>query len=447
MEYDEDEKKGDLDSGLTPRPVETKAPVEPEIAAESKLSRAVPGATAGRVLASVPRLDDLIIKALAENYEVYPAFDRIPPEYLDHVIALLDPSKIEFANAAKFIRTEKFWKRLCRERWPINQLQAHGLSYKRMYVERHLESLLEGFHPSRSSDNMDRLMREVEASKPCVHALRIQQLPSHLDLSIVLGTFPNLALLELKYGARKLGMDYEKAAFGMQLTDAMYLAKMVAKTRTLNRLVLSENLLTDESVHVLMSGLGKNDTITYLDLSHNKIGDTGVRRLCQLLDAQSVLTSLNLEDNAIRAEGAAALGQAISHNTVLQELNLRLNNLGDEGGAALLAGVRESTSLTALDVGGCELKTQSGKHLEALIRQTATLVHLEVSCNELAGPAGGKYLAEALELNKSLLTLDLRKTGASEETTKTVHTLLSKRQASDKRSRRHALQSGWDDVM
>jgi hypothetical protein len=63
------------------------------------------------VTAMVPRLDDLIVKTLAEGYDIYPALDRIPPEYLDNVVALLDPSQIEFTVAAKYISAEKFWKR------------------------------------------------------------------------------------------------------------------------------------------------------------------------------------------------------------------------------------------------------------------------------------------------------------------------------------------------
>ena len=50
------------------------------------------------------------------------------------------------------------------------------------------------------------------------------------------------------------------------------MSKFIQKTRTLTTLCLTENLLTDESIHVLSGGLAHNDTITSLDLSHNKIG-------------------------------------------------------------------------------------------------------------------------------------------------------------------------------
>lgn len=207
--------------------------------------------------AVVPRLDDLLIKCLAENYDVYPALDRIPAEYLDNVVALLDPSQIEFSVAAKYITTEKFWKRLCQERWPICQIASHGLSWKRLYIERHLQSLFEAYYPSSQGQNFERLMKEVSAGKPYVQTINIQQLLSHLDLSDILIEFPNLSTLTLKYGARKLGMDYDKSLFGMQLKDAMYLSKFLGKTNTLNRLTLTENLLNDESIHILSSGTHK----------------------------------------------------------------------------------------------------------------------------------------------------------------------------------------------
>jgi hypothetical protein len=71
-------------------------------------------------------------------WSVYPAFDRIPAEYLDNVVELLDPSKIKFTTAITYITTEKFWARLCLEKWAVRDLSQHGNSCKRMYAERHL---------------------------------------------------------------------------------------------------------------------------------------------------------------------------------------------------------------------------------------------------------------------------------------------------------------------
>lgn len=105
---------------------------------------------------------------------------------------------------------------------------------------------------------------------------------------------------------------------------------------------LSENLITDELVNLLVigeqsgTGLFQNNTITYLglcvrfspclslclclcaDLSHNKIGDKGAARLAELLADQLVLTHLDLGHNAIRGEGATAIATALAGSVGLQ---------------------------------------------------------------------------------------------------------------------------------
>lgn len=366
---------------------------------------------------------------------------------MDHVVALLDPSKIKFSVAAECITAEKFWKRLCEERWQINQINAHGMSYKRMYVERHIQSLLENYYPAKVSDNMQRLLTELDAGRAFVHSIRLQQLPSRVDLSTVLPRFTNLSTLELKYGATKLGMDYDKSAFGIQLTDAMGLAKLLAETKTLNRLTLSENLLNDESVHILMSGLMKNDTITYLDLSHNKIGDPSAKRLCKLLEGQSVLTHLNLEDNKIRSEGAVAIGHSLARNSVLQSFSMRLNAIGDEGAVEVLSGVMRNKMLKSLDIGCTEMKAGSVRSVEQLLRSNQTLTHLDISSNDIYSD-GGKSFTDALENNRSLISVEARRCGLSEEVQQQLTKALVSRQAADKRAKRKAQETaegGWDE--
>lgn len=215
----------------------------------------------------VPRLDDLLLKALAESYHVYPAFDRIPNEYVDNVVALLDPSKIRFTVMCTYITSEKFWKRLCTEKWAITELAAYGQSWKRMYVERYVQHLLEEYVPSKEvkadsahsggaagltvgagltssilgvapgqNANLTRLLREFNAAKPYLHTIHLQQLPSHLDLSELLFDVPNLTLLDVRYGRKKLGMDFDKTMFGIGLGDAMGLAKLILRTKTLNKI-------------------------------------------------------------------------------------------------------------------------------------------------------------------------------------------------------------------
>lgn len=404
------------------------------------------GELGGNLLtAVVPRLDDLVVKCLAENYDIYPALDRIPVEYLDNVVALLDPSQIEFTVAAKYITSEKFWKRLSQERWPICQVACHGLSWKRLYIERHLQSLFEAYYPSKGRQNYNRLMREVNAGKAFVHSCTVQQLLSHLDLSDILGSFPNLSSLHLRYGARKLGMDYDKSLFGMQLKDAMSLSKLIVSTRFLSRLLLPENLLNDESIHILSSGLLSNETITYLDLSHNKISDAGAKRISRIIQNHGVLSHIDLGDNHVHTEGLQYLARALKPSDTIESFSIKLNPIGDRGGRDLFNALAENASMTELNASGCGLGAESGAALLSLLEANTALTSLDVSCNELN--VQGMDLRDAIIRSTSLTTLDLRRCGVDDLALQEINAILAKRLAEVKQERRKEYQKGWDEAL
>jgi hypothetical protein len=64
------------------------------------------------------------------------------------------------------------------------------------------------------------LIKELEAARYEVFCLKISQLLSHLDMSIVFNYLPNLSHLTLTYGAKHVGMEYERPLFGMKMSDA-----------------------------------------------------------------------------------------------------------------------------------------------------------------------------------------------------------------------------------
>mmetsp|Transcript_14052 Transcript_14052/g.43667 ORF Transcript_14052/g.43667 Transcript_14052/m.43667 type:complete len:96 (-) Transcript_14052:650-937(-) len=90
--------------------------------------------------------------------------------------------------------------------------------------------------------------------------------------------------------------------FSSQVSDAYCLAKSISQSESLTTLILQSNLIDDDLLRMLMTGLIKSSQITSLDLAHNKITNHGVRLLSKLLDKSSVLTSLNLADNQINTE-------------------------------------------------------------------------------------------------------------------------------------------------
>ena len=80
-----------------------------------------------------------------------------------------------------------------------------------------------------------------------------------------------VAHFSLAYGLRNTGMSYDRAMFGMKLPDCRYLSKTLEKCETLVTLSLAGNLLEDDKVRMIASGLVDNHSVTDLDLSHNKV--------------------------------------------------------------------------------------------------------------------------------------------------------------------------------
>ena len=278
--------------------------------------------------------------------------------------------------------------------------------------------------------------------------------------------------------ARDLGMDYDKSLFGMSLADSLSLSKLLSHSSTISRLDLSENLLGDEAVQLLMAGLhpSANRTLTHLDLAHNKIGDIGARKLAQLLDGSTgssnsnsnnnssnnhdglsmatVLTELNLSDNNIRSAGAAAFGAALANNRGLRKLNLSLNALGDEGGVALFGGCTQHTVLKELVVSSGELGPQAGEALLSLLKLNRSLDTINAACNPAlfgASPSatvtGSAALLDALKQNEQIVALDMRRNAITPRIEEDIKAILSKRLALVKQAARKAFQRDWDAAM
>ena len=100
-----------------------------------------------------------------------------------------------------------------------------------------------------ATTELSALKRLCAFSKRFVRGLHVSQLPSHLDLQVLMGTTTGcLTSLTLTYGMMNVGMDYDRSLFGMKLSDCRTLAKALERTETLTYLNLSNNLLDDEKV-------------------------------------------------------------------------------------------------------------------------------------------------------------------------------------------------------
>lgn len=356
----------------------------------------------------VPRLDDICVAFIGANFNEYPILDSIPPQYVENIVNLIDLSKLLINRASKHVECSKLWERMSCQRWENCRVELHGSSWKRLYLEKHIKELFESYYPSKnvkSNINLNRLLKSIKCSSSFIHCIKLEQLPSHLDLSQILPLFTNLSSLDITYKVLNVGMNYNEEDFGMNLNDALNISKYLHSTKSLSTLVLSECLIDDETVHILMGGLQQNNTITTLNLSFNQISDVGARRLSAFLSKDdNVLMSLNLNDNQINDEGigyiAATLRLKTSH---LIQLELALNNVTDEGAAKLFEAVAISEALQILDISKNRVSCKSFEALINMLTVNVSLHTLDLSGNPFIG-TGSNSLSTSYSASHSAST-------------------------------------------
>jgi len=360
-------------------------------------------------------LAEKCIKQIVANFSEIPVGDNIPVKYISEVTSKL-PIDLKPKTAALYIHDEAYWKRRCVEEfgWQNCDITQHGMMWKQLYFEKYIKQRLEGL--SQDTEEIEIFLDEINSYSDFIFTLQFQQLPSHLDLSEVMKRLPNLTRLIGTYGMKNLGMDYERILFGCKVSDASSLAKgLISHGATLVSLVLQRNLLDDDLLRMLMTGLMRNTSITHLDLAHNRITNHGARMLSRMLLEKTVLTHLDVSDNCIHAEGGRYFARALRSNDTLLDLNLRLNRLTDLGGQMLLDGLLDNSSLERLNLSCNGLGNSSVIALTGVLQNKAPgIVHLDISGNEIED-GHLPTIVGSLENNSKIASLDLRMNQITEQ--------------------------------
>jgi hypothetical protein len=334
-----------------------------------------------------PSLVQLCLRRVAQNFLTYHNLDKkLGKKQLEDVYAMLDLN-MPLPEAATRITDENYWKRRTQAQFRNAQVEKHGMSWKQAFLELELQDALEKVTIDYGTAELEALKLQVVASRLHVFQLAIGQFPSHIDLSFLFDTLTALCSFSITYGNRRLGMDYERAMFGMKISDAQYLARNIRVSQTLVSLSLPCNMIDDELVKVLMGGLSYGHMLTHLDLSHNKIGDRGSRRLASLLDPDYCIHTLDLSDNQIHANGCMHLGAHLAENLTCQVLNLRLNRCEDNGVSHLFQDMCVNKYLKSLNVSCNDLTLRCLPYMNSMIQENDSLTELDLSANPLYTPS------------------------------------------------------------
>ncbi|KAJ6666809.1 hypothetical protein lerEdw1_018811 [Lerista edwardsae] len=382
-------------------------------------------------LAIVPLLTELCLQHIINNFEQNPILESLLPQHQRKVLDKISTS-LPLTVTANLISDEEYWKRCCTGRWTVCDVSRYGDSWKRMFFERHLENILRFYIPDTTSPNV--VLDVIPLCKEYVKKLEVDQFlppvkidqkkedeeasdaesdtgidePSmdHFDMSMLIPALCHLEELDLTYGVKDCGMNFEWNLFEFTYRDCLSLANALKKCPTLKVFKLSRSKVDDDKSRLLIKHLLDHPSLIELNLSHNVIADRGARAVGKLINCSKLVT-LNLCNNRIRAPGAQAIAHALSKNSTLTSLNLRLNCIEDEGGQAICHALLVNSTLTTLHLGGNELSDPTATLFSQVLAQNSVLTHINLSCNHI-GLDGGKQLLDGMTDNKTVVEFDLR---------------------------------------
>ncbi|RXM33829.1 Leucine-rich repeat-containing protein 45 [Acipenser ruthenus] len=213
------------------------------------------------------------------------------------------------------------------------------------------------------------------------------------------GLEPQESVLNQLHDVRAAGDSarLDLATQSLSVDTCAVLGRVLSNDVLFAEVVLSDCMLSEEGVKLLLYGLCSNTTVKVLDLKGNNMRAVGsealgkllrqnksIRRLtlewnalgmwgeafsifCEGLGSNEALKQLDLRNNQINHQGAGELAMALKRNTTLQELDLRWNNIGLLGGRALLESLQQNRMLLQLEMAGNNVPSDTLKAVEQSI--------------------------------------------------------------------------------
>ena len=211
---------------------------------------------------------------------------------------------------ADLIDDENYWKRCCKSRWEVCDVSIYGNSWKRLFFERHLESLIENYIPLKSDNFL--MQKAIALCAKYVKRLIIKQFlppikdpPSadeeavsdygsdtsitklamdHFEFAELSHSLQHLEELRVKYGVRGCGMNFEWSLFNFTLRDCAILGLYVKTCKNLKCICIQESKVDDERARSLMKNFLDHPSLQEVILSHNCIRNRGARAVAKLIN-------------------------------------------------------------------------------------------------------------------------------------------------------------------
>lgn len=189
-------------------------------------------------------------------------------------------------------------------------------------------------------------------------------------------------------------------------TGYQHIAQMLMTNEHLQDLKLSNGIMFDDGVTLIMEALVSNTALKYIDISSNKISPLDALRIHNMLLKNKHLASVNMEINYIGDGGATWIAEALEKNNSLKNIKLGWNNLLDDAAMAFAKMLRVNNSLEALNLKCNKFSAGAMQTFAEALKINTGLVELNVI--NAIDTEGAIHICEALKSNTTLKKLSLR---------------------------------------
>ena len=205
--------------------------------------------------------------------------------------------------------------------------------------------------------------------------------------------------------------------------ECMHIIKNLISSKMIMILNLASNQISTEGLKIMQTEIIESKCLKYLNLglykgSHrinNFSGEGGLVIARIILNNKSIET-LILQENLLGEESGTKIGVALSQNKVLKKLVISNNKIKNKGAKAI---IENSRNLISLDLSYNEISSEVCNDLKYLMQKSKNLKEIIWNGNKV-GLKGITALLEGINNNKNmkLKSLSLKNTSLTEEALK-----------------------------
>ncbi|XP_065882868.1 uncharacterized protein [Dysidea avara] len=199
----------------------------------------------------------------------------------------------------------------------------------------------------------------------------------------------------------------------LQTVGCILICNALLQLRTLTRLILSNNNITDEAANDLSTLLSCNIQLKEFHIDGNCFQTKGVSRIAEGLKNTSTLSKLFMGNNIINNKSVDDIANILSCNTQLQELQLQISNLQPTDCVKISNALQNTSALHKLIIVNSDITSESADSIAAVLFHNTELQELNLDGNYLL--AGIKVIMKSLANTSTLVKLSIQDNHCTED--------------------------------